>query len=620
MYMLILLISTIAHFFPLCDVIRSGDSISKEQRFQEEQRSKMLRSTKNANKIPVSPHILTPTKQNRASMPFWNPQLADNIASMICREEDTRDVGEGWVGTLEGFKLQQRERRKTMAGTSPSSPANTCSSSNSNGTGNYGHYDNNNGQRRLVPTPPTGHRRLSSILTPGHEVVTGFYFEGGSTTTSSVTSSPHHSNATLQHHPINSNHDNNEDVGEYEDHDSNDYHECEEEPHAHESVVYHSTVALNAVPFASHGSRRRQSKLDENSMSKESVEAHEENVQELTIDEEDDRDNDDNDEDKDKLEEYEIEKKSSVNTGQGKLIEPGALYIRKIICSDLAPMEIMTVVGDSNDPYVKLRYGASGRVQSTNVINNAGNHASYDNLNMHFHEEVLEEDLRSNSKCLHVSVYDNNSILADTLIGECEVPLDRLLEAVGREQKLEAIEIFNNKNKSTGLITIWITLVSSSVLHQSQSQIESSSSNFFQSKDTDCNDPGVEVNYYDDAVVDKDRNGLPNDDDFTYADVYKQYEENVNEENTVQDRKGLQRLFPSVPVPSSVEYDENGGLNGWPHEQDVDEFADDTEHYDDNDNDIVLNSNGVDDVVSSSFERAVGEMMISNTATSGYQY
>ena len=52
-----------------------------------------------------------------------------------------------------------------------------------------------------------------------------------------------------------------------------------------------------------------------------------------------------------------IEKKSSVNTGQGKLIEPGALYIRKIICSDLAPMEIMTVVGDSNDPYVKLRRG-----------------------------------------------------------------------------------------------------------------------------------------------------------------------------------------------------------------------------------------------------------------------
>ena len=65
-----------------------------------------------------------------------------------------------------------------------------------------------------------------------------------------------------------------------------------------------------------------------------------------------------------------------------------------------------------------------------------------------------------------------------------------------------------------------------------------------------------------------------------------------------------------------VEYNENGGLNGWPHEQDVDEFADDTEHYDDNDN--VLNSNCVDDVVSSSFERAVGEMMISNTATSGY--
>ena len=168
--------------------------------------------------------------------------------------------------------------------------------------------------------------------------------------------------------------------------------------------------------------------------------------------------------------EQEKEKGNDANAGENRLVEPGALYIRKIVCSKLAPVEIMTAAGDSNDPYVKLRYGASGRVHDTKAINNAGNYATYNDLNMHFHEEVFEEDLRGDTKCLHVSVYDKNTVLADTLIGECEVPLGRLLEAVGSEQKLEAIELYNNKNESTGLITIWITLASSSETHQNQIQ------------------------------------------------------------------------------------------------------------------------------------------------------
>merc|ERR1711871_1489313 len=168
--------------------------------------------------------------------------------------------------------------------------------------------------------------------------------------------------------------------------------------------------------------------------------------------------------------EQEKEKGNDANAGENRLVEPGALYIRKIVCSKLAPVEIMTAAGDSNDPYVQLRYGASGRVHDTKAINNAGNYATYNDLNMHFHEEVFEEDLRGDTKCLHVSVYDKNTVLADTLIGECEVPLGRLLEAVGSEQKLEAIELYNNKNESTGLITIWITLASSSETHQNQIQ------------------------------------------------------------------------------------------------------------------------------------------------------
>ena len=57
---------------------------------------------------------MTPTKQNRASMPFYNGSLEDIIKSTSHENHDNHDVGEGWVGTLESYKINQRERRKTL--------------------------------------------------------------------------------------------------------------------------------------------------------------------------------------------------------------------------------------------------------------------------------------------------------------------------------------------------------------------------------------------------------------------------------------------------------------------------------------------------------------------------
>ena len=37
------------------------------------------------------------------------------------KNEDRNDIGEGWVGTLESYKISQRERRRTTMSTTPSS-------------------------------------------------------------------------------------------------------------------------------------------------------------------------------------------------------------------------------------------------------------------------------------------------------------------------------------------------------------------------------------------------------------------------------------------------------------------------------------------------------------------
>ena len=275
-----------------CLLIRSTHIESNQQA-----RGKKSSSKKAVHK-PISPHILTPTKQNRASMPFYNGSLEGIIASANGKNEDRNDIGEGWVGTLESYKISQRERRRTIMSTTPSSMNSENSPRNlheneqknaqniENSPSSIHKNEQNSGMRRLVPTPESSQKRLSSILVPGHEIMTGFYFEGASTAASSLASSPHYDN-----HHYNNNH---------YDHD----HEAEEEPQAHESVIYHSTTAMNAIPFVSSSSSsslpRPRTKLDEDRMDKESVEVEEENglyigsveegienVQELTLDDDD---------------------------------------------------------------------------------------------------------------------------------------------------------------------------------------------------------------------------------------------------------------------------------------------------------------------------------------------
>ena len=244
----------------------------------------MLLSSEKAIQKPISSHILTPTKQNRASMPFYNGSLAAIISSANDQSRDASDVGEGWVGVLENYKINQRERRKTLTAIpdAVSDPAANTS---------LGHDDSSSRYRRLVPTPPTSHKYPSRIWAPDHEISTGFYFEGGSTAASSpiAAASPHYSS----HH--------------YQNHHSNHDHETEETPCGHESVLHHSTVVTRAVP-----STRGLSIRHEQLMNQESNEADDENIQELSMDDgdghSDDRDaagsDDDDDDDDDENYQY----------------------------------------------------------------------------------------------------------------------------------------------------------------------------------------------------------------------------------------------------------------------------------------------------------------------------
>ena len=91
--------------------------------------------------------------------------------------------------------------------------------------------------------------------------------------------------------------------------------------------------------------------------------------------------------------------------------------------------------------------------------------------------------------------------------------------------------------------------------------------------------------------------------DHDYGDSLSDFE--GSEEDIVLERQGLQRIFPSVPEPTSSEYHdlyENAIqiINGMPRQE---------EYTTKNAGDV----NDYDNVaVSSSFERAVGEMMISS--------
>ena len=153
-----------------CLLIRSTHIESNQQA-----RGKKSSSKKAAHK-PISPHILTPTKQNRASMPFYNGSLEGIIASANGKNQDRNDIGEGWVGTLESYKISQRERRRTTMSTTPSSMNSENSPGNlheneqknaqniENSPSSIHKNEQNSGMRRLVPTPESKFEKVNDAL------------------------------------------------------------------------------------------------------------------------------------------------------------------------------------------------------------------------------------------------------------------------------------------------------------------------------------------------------------------------------------------------------------------------------------------------------------------------
>ena len=158
-----------------CLLIRSTHIESNQQVKREKSSSSSSSSKKTVHK-PISPHILTPTKQNRASMPFYNGSLEGIIASANGKNQDRNDIGEGWVGTLESYKISQRERRRTIMSTTPSSMNSENSPGNlheneqentksiENSPSSIHKNEQNSGMRRLVPTPESKFEKVNDAL------------------------------------------------------------------------------------------------------------------------------------------------------------------------------------------------------------------------------------------------------------------------------------------------------------------------------------------------------------------------------------------------------------------------------------------------------------------------
>ena len=135
-----------------CLLIRSTHIESNQQ----VKREKSSSSSKKTVHKPISPHILTPTKQNRASMPFYNGSLEGVIASANGKNEDRNDIGEGWVGTLESYKISQRERRRTTMSTTPSSM------NSENSPGNL-HENEQENTRSIENSPSSIHKNEQNM-------------------------------------------------------------------------------------------------------------------------------------------------------------------------------------------------------------------------------------------------------------------------------------------------------------------------------------------------------------------------------------------------------------------------------------------------------------------------
>ena len=136
----------------------------------------------------------------------------------------------------------------------------------------------------------------------------------------------------------------------------------------------------------------------------------------------------------------------------------GTIVVKEIEVKNL-PKSVSGMF-DTNDPYVTLRFGDNDCVNQTKTRDNAGEQARWDKL--YFEIEVTKKGLQE--KTLNLKVYDENSLVHDTFIGEAFMKLGHLLDDVGKEIETEFIDIYptykkgDAKEKSCGQIKLSLLL------------------------------------------------------------------------------------------------------------------------------------------------------------------
>jgi Ca2+-dependent lipid-binding protein len=134
-------------------------------------------------------------------------------------------------------------------------------------------------------------------------------------------------------------------------------------------------------------------------------------------------------------------------------IDQVCIKIRKIVCKDLTNVETMFL--DKNDPFVLLKFGTNSLVKKTPTKNNAGSEASWDGLEF----EITTDKFSLINEDLKIEVYDQNVVNSNCLIGKALISLKDLILKLDKEQELPKIDIFDAKNKKSGNVKIFVTLV-----------------------------------------------------------------------------------------------------------------------------------------------------------------
>jgi C2 domain len=135
---------------------------------------------------------------------------------------------------------------------------------------------------------------------------------------------------------------------------------------------------------------------------------------------------------------------------------PYIVSITRIICKDLKNVDMGSVSwsgfqAGSNDPYVKLTYGSW--FDKTEHQEDAGADAEWDNLTISF--KSTESTIRKNE--LKIEVYDYNSTLSHAFIGEAQLSLDPLIDAVAQEKNF-LFSLIDKKKKRAGQVTLYVNL------------------------------------------------------------------------------------------------------------------------------------------------------------------